>query len=60
MEDMGDVRVDEDEEALSDEGDLHDSDKTQIVVYFFGDAYSSPFDLNDMSQQQKDHGFVSP
>ena len=45
-EDMGEVRVEEGS-ASGDDG-VNDSDKTQIAVYFFGDAYSSPFDLNDM------------
>ena len=57
-EDMGEVRVEEGSD--SDEGGPDDSVKPQIAVYFFGDAYSSPFDLNDMPQQQKDHGFLSP
>ena len=47
-EDMGEVRVEE--ESASHETGPNDSDKTQIAVYFFGDAYTSPFDLNDMPQ----------
>ena len=45
-EDIGEVRVEV--ESESDEGSQSQSEKTQIAVYFFGDAYSSPFDLNDM------------
>ena len=45
---MGEVRVEEG--SASGDNSPNDSDKTQIAVYFFGDAYTSPFDLNDMPQ----------
>ena len=33
---------------------------TKIAVYYFGDAFSSPFDLSKISQSMTDHGVLIP
>ena len=32
----------------------------KIVVYFFGDAYASPFDISKLPDMQRTKGFLTP
>ena len=35
-------------------------DEPQVAIYFFGDAFTSPFDVHTLNQAQKDNGIMSP
>ena len=39
----------------------HDGNReSQVALYYFGDAFSSPFDISLMSLSQTDHGILVP
>ena len=40
--------------------DAVDPDEPQVAIYYFGDSFSSPFDVHKLNQQQKDNGILSP
>ena len=35
-------------------------DKKQIVLYYFGDSYGSPFPINKMTREERDRGILTP
>ena len=32
----------------------------KVAIYFFGDAFCSPFDLSQLSQQTTENGIIMP
>ena len=36
------------------------NEEPSIAIYYFGDAFTSPFNILDLSQNQKENGILTP
>ena len=45
---------------MSAAGESEEKKEKRILLYFFGDAYASPFDINKIPDAQRMKGFLTP